>query len=434
MKRHHKTTVGLFMVLIAVCTFLTTPVFVQAQQARADQSEIASLLNSSHVTSWAYYTDPTGKWFISHSNGVTYALGRNSQNHASWIAIANGEAVATVDFSNKKVTLRTDTASRTPNNSYRAISMVSGEAAETVSGGWAREFANLINGNTLDLKWYFFKVESTGKWYIVWINGTNSTIYRLKLNTSLDNYDWQQPLDGSGAAVDTSNWPKSFYQENGAWKVRFNTYLQFDFPVRRGEFRTLSNCMYGEHCRGGNLIHTGIDYLAIVDPQTLRHVGPLPAVYAAADGEVVKIVKNPENTSCQTDRPCADHGLGNTVFIKHVLSNGSAVYSQYSHLHSITNELLRATEHEPVQITRGTPLGIMGASGYGDPYYWNRNSNNENNERNFHLHFEIKKRPVLGNPEGSGNYWGYTRGNPDSYGYYNPQNYFNSVLDSLAYE
>ena len=71
------------------------------------------------------------------------------------------------------------------------------------------------------MDWYFFQVESTGIWYIIWISGANSTILRLWLNASLDNYDWKKPIDGSGLAIDTSNWTKEFFQENGTWKVRF---------------------------------------------------------------------------------------------------------------------------------------------------------------------------------------------------------------------
>lgn len=221
MKRHRRTIVGLIAVLIAACAFLIAPVFARDQQAQADQSEIGSLYNQSHTTVWAYYTDPTGKWFISDYLGTTYALGRNSRGHVAWIAIANQGAVATIDFNNKKVSLRADTATRTPNDSYLAISLVYGEVQETVRGGTAREFANLINGNTLDLKWYFFQVPSTGQWYIVQITGANSAIYRLKLNASQNQYDWQSPRDASGIGVDTSNWVKSFFQEHGFWKVRF---------------------------------------------------------------------------------------------------------------------------------------------------------------------------------------------------------------------
>lgn len=400
MKRHHKTTVGLFMVLIAVCTFLTTPVFAQAQQAQADQSEIDSLLNSSYETPWAYYTDPTGKWFISNSSGVTYALGRNSQNHASWIAIADQEAVATVDFSNKKVSLRTDTASRTPDNSYKAISLVSGEAAETVRGGMAREFANLINGNTLDLKWYFFKVASTGKWYIVWINGTNSTTLRLKLNASLDNYDWQRPLDGSGAAVDTSNWTKSFFRENGAWKVRFNTSsnsFQWPIPIPAGatidsqategmnlfnssgarylykagfEFLEPTGTTYPP-CGGNPRVdfHPGID-INVVGTSGMSDIGT--PVYAIADGTVTGTAS------------------GGSIVIEHPVGDGTSVWANYRHTREIGHRTGPASFSVATgqRVTKGQQIAEMGEEGApGAP----------------HLHFEVRKS---GHPDpASARFW-----------------------------
>ena len=45
----------------------------------------------------------------------------------------------------------------------------------------------------------------------------------MKLNNALNNYDWQMPVDSSGASIDTLNWPKTLYQENSAWKVRFTS-------------------------------------------------------------------------------------------------------------------------------------------------------------------------------------------------------------------
>lgn len=399
MKRHHKATVGLFIVLIAVCTFLTTPVFAQAQQAQADQSEIASLLNSSHETSWAYYTDPTGTWFISSSSGVTYALGRNNQNHASWIAIAAEEAVAAVYFSDKKVTLRTDTAARTPNDSYRAISLVSGEAAETVYNGKARERANLINGNTLDLKWYFFKVESTRLWYIVWINGTDSTIHRLKLNDTIDRptegcpvkgcYDWQRPLDGSGAAVDTSNWTKSFYQENGAWKVRFNTSslssFQWPIPIPAGatidsqatagmnlfnssgarylykagfEFLQPTGTTYPP-CGGRPRVdfHPGID-INVVGTSGMSDIGT--PVYAIADGTV---------TGTES---------GGSIVIEHPVGDGTSVWANYRHTREIGHRTGPASFSVATgqRVTKGQQIAEMGEEGAPGAS---------------HLHFEVRK-------------------------------------------
>ncbi len=217
----------LFMLFIAACTFLISPVFTLA-------SEVDSLLNSSQVTSWAYFRDPNlpwSKWYISEPYGTTYALGLNNSGHSSWVALANQVPVANLDFLNKRVSLSSYTAAFTPHDWYWAISLVGGEGGEYVYGNTANQWANLIAGKTSNLDWYFFQVQSTGIWYIVQIAGTNSTILRLELNASKSDYDWQQPLNGSGVAVDTSTWTKEFFQENGIWKVRFSAASSLLQPI-----------------------------------------------------------------------------------------------------------------------------------------------------------------------------------------------------------
>ncbi|MBZ0092149.1 MAG: M23 family metallopeptidase [Sulfuricellaceae bacterium] len=269
MNMYRRTTVGLklFMLFIAACAFFS-PV-----SALAQQSEVDSLLNSSHVTSWAYFRD-TGQsiWYISEAAGTTYGLGLNNSGHSSWVALANQASVANLDFLNKKVSLSSSTAALTPSSSYLAISLVGGEANQTVYGSTANQWANLIAGNTLNMEWYFFQVASTGKWYIVLINGTDSTILRLQLNAAKNQYDWQKPLDASGVAVDTSNWTKTFFQENGVWKVRFsnpsvNGSSQFlSFP--------LSTSLYPQGAYTPNTINTVLDH-------------NMSAVYSDHDGTIL---------------------------------------------------------------------------------------------------------------------------------------------------
>lgn len=197
-------------------------------------SEMDSLLNSEHNISWAYYRSAqtnNGKWFISNIQGTTYALGRNNIGHTSWVTIANARKVASLDLNNNLVTLNSTTTALTPSDSYLAISLVGGYPNETVYNSNANDFARLVSGKTLNLDWYFFKVNSTGMWFIVLIDGTNSYILRLQLNSTLTNYDWQNPLDGfasgfaSGIPFNTRNSDKLekvfFFDDYGNKKVRF---------------------------------------------------------------------------------------------------------------------------------------------------------------------------------------------------------------------
>jgi hypothetical protein len=162
-------------------------------------------------------------------------LGRNNSGHASWVAIANEAGVAHLDFLNKIVSLNSNTAALTPSYSYLALSLVGGEANETVYGPTANQWANLIAGEThLNMEWFFFR--SAGIWYIVWIDGADSTILQLQLNAAKNQYAWQLPRDASGVGVDTANWTKTFFQENGVWKVRFqapNGRISFDAFIEK---------------------------------------------------------------------------------------------------------------------------------------------------------------------------------------------------------
>lgn len=144
------------------------------------------------------------------------------------------------------------------------------------------------------------------------------------------------------------------------------------------------------------------------------------SVYAIYDGEVAKIQLNNVN----------DHGLGNTIILKH-----KGVYSLYAHLSEIKQSL-----QEGDIINKGEIIGEVGNSGFGCQNYWrigpdgcpSTNSGQANNNSNdIHLHFEIKKAPVLENPEGGKACedeingpkrfcYGYTPDYPQKYGYLDP--------------
>lgn len=190
--------------------------------AAAATSEIDTLLNASHETSWAYFQDATlSKWFISNSSGVTYGLGQNSNKHAAWISIGSEAKVASIDFPNKRVSVIGNTS--TSSTVYKATSLVGGEGSEFMYSAQASNWAKLIEGATLPAKWYFFRVDSTQTWYIIEIHGTSSSILRLNLTQDKSNYDWKSPLDGSSNAIDTSTWKKNFYlSSSGKWMVSFS--------------------------------------------------------------------------------------------------------------------------------------------------------------------------------------------------------------------
>ena len=120
-------------------------------------------------------------------------------------------------------------------------------------------------------------------------------------------------------------------------------------------------------------------------------------IKATADGRVSRV----------EDMNSNDHGMGTNIIIEHRMTNGGIKYSSYSHLAATSSGISVGAV-----VSKGQTIGTMGGSGYGNPIHWG-----------VHLHFEIKNGNVSHNPSGSGTYWGYTPGNPLSWGYFNPTTY-----------
>jgi murein DD-endopeptidase MepM/ murein hydrolase activator NlpD len=127
-------------------------------------------------------------------------------------------------------------------------------------------------------------------------------------------------------------------------------------------------------------------------------------IYATNAGKIVAIVPNDLSTNN------ADHNMGNSIIVEHKAINPQGateiLYSSYSHLESFSPGL-----YVNEAVTKGEKLGVMGKTG-GESCAggcWG-----------VHLHFEIKRAPVLHNPSGSGQYWGYMPGSAVDYGYIDP--------------
>lgn len=179
--------------------------------------EAADILNGENYTNWVYY-QKSGLWYITNIFGSTYALGRNSSNHASWISIGNGIPTAQINWSTKTVSINSNTYT---SNSYEAISLVNGES-EMMTGNSASSFASNIEGQSIPFSWYFFRSKSgNGKWYITDTNQNGSNILGLKLTTDGSNYDWQSIKNSSGVVVSPLNWSKTISNGNNVKIIRF---------------------------------------------------------------------------------------------------------------------------------------------------------------------------------------------------------------------
>lgn len=156
--------------------------------------------------------------------------------------------------------------------------------------------------------------------------------------------------------------------------------------------------------------HTGIDFAPNGNATDLN-------VYAITDGTIMAVRQNDGN----------DHGMGATVIVEHTL-NGKRIYGVYAHLASINASVVQGTH-----VRIGDTLGHVGNSAYGCQTYWKIGTDGctSTGSDDIHLHFELKTKPVLENPEGEDACklpssdathacYGYTPTDPRDYGYLDP--------------
>ena len=111
------------------------------------------------------------------------------------------------------------------------------------------------------------------------------------------------------------------------------------------------------------------------------------------------------------------HGMGKVVILRH----GTATphkYTLYGHLDSFDS-----CPAVGQAVSQGAELGKMGRS----------TTTLRDSSMGVHLHFEIKDNGALGNISNDGDYWGYTPGHPDLYGYHDPRTLINGIaIEAIA--
>lgn len=151
--------------------------------------------------------------------------------------------------------------------------------------------------------------------------------------------------------------------------------------------------------------HTGVDYWGNGKKAT--------DIYASNCGTVSYIQLNDGK----------DHGLGNTVILRHSASNDGGnnffdVYTLYAHMASIDPGLKLGQK-----MTRSARLGVMGSTGKGQTQRWGKTP---------HLHFEVKGGNTMSNSAGYGSFWGYTPFSAFGYGYVDPADIIDNWIASCA--
>ncbi len=211
--------------------------------------------------------------------------------------------------------------------------------------------------------------------------------------------------EGFSAPVDLKNfWIRQRFNNpyRNSWIFSGTEYLKFDYYQ-----------------------HTGLDFAPNPDSQN-------KSIYSIYDGIVADVINLGKS----------DHGFGNTIIIEHEISSTSSIktqtiYSLYGHL-----SLIDTSIDKGVIIKKGEKIGEVGNSGYGCENYWRigKDGCDETGKPDTHLHFELKKAPVLENPEkgdacqtSSGEWrfcYGSTPEYPGDYGYYDPIEYLFTKLQT----
>ncbi len=275
-----------------------------------------------------------------------------------------------------------------------------------------------------DSKKIAFQSFRDGNWEIYVMNADGTGQTRLTASPGADEFPAWSP-DGTKIAfqsprsgnldvwvMNAAGSAPANLSNNGAIDERPDWQRGFQWPLREIGVDAISQDYAQFNGIGNERYHTGLDIKASVGI----------SVYPTVNGEVIEIQENGgqvvSGSPCKKPKKgetsgCSDHGYGNTVIIKHALRGDTLVYSQYSHLDEIAENLKDACTpldpqrnrricSTPVPITVSDSLGKVGRSCYGD-----RNCTTP------HLHFEIKNFDTLGTIADDNGEFGYTSLHPD---------------------
>lgn len=182
--------------------------------------EASELQDTSHTVSWAYFSAKANGmtlWYIANlTNGNVYFLAPFTAGRAGWGIIGGNSpnSAAVIDLPSHRVSIKSGISAKSTvqgyydanaNNQYFNNSQYN-----------AKDYAQLIEGKTIDIQWYFFKVSSNGSWYIAGApTVSNNTIYRFGSDAQNQQYKWEV----------VSSLSRSYTQENSIYKVRLNPEL-----------------------------------------------------------------------------------------------------------------------------------------------------------------------------------------------------------------
>ena len=290
-----------------VILIFTFGIFFNTQCFSATERE--SIMNNTHTLSWAYYTGDDDRWYISTTlKGSSYFNNIYSlmpiKNNAGWGTVAENSIV--LDTINNQIMVD-NYLDRDTSNYYYDIGW-----REWVEDDLIVQDRTCIQGKNEIIKWYFFYVEGTGRWYIINTPEYYDGISILKFASKDGQYDWIE--------TDTNDLQPIFFTEDQVPKIKFE---QNAIDL----WQPCSSCDYpGPYDRewhGDNTNHLGQDYPAYVGND----------VRAVADGKVYAVYDsiggfgggNPSRT-------------GPAIVIKHKKKDGTIFFALYGHTSSNLSE------------------------------------------------------------------------------------------------
>jgi len=329
----------------------------KAYRAVAGETERESIMNHTHILSWAYYTGDNNRWYISTTLGNSsysdnvYSLMRIKNGRAGWGTVAENAVVIDAENNTLSVDINLDSNS---SNSYYDVGW-----QEWVEDDLIISDRKGIQGKNVIVKWYFFYVEGTGRWYIINTPEYSDGTFILKFASKDGQYDWQE--------TDTADLKPIFFMENGIPKIKWNgnpstpnvTSDNWLTPKPKWLFteatptmvKTQDCCSYGDHDGDDRFAEdwdrSGYGYQHI--PIVSSYKGTVVYTRTGIPNAYNKDKKCWE----QKDGIGTDYCYGNQVIIDH----GNGVFSRYAHLDD--NIPVGVEEN----INAGTIIGYVGNSG-----------------------------------------------------------------------
>ena len=209
-----------FLIIFTVSMLFQSPCF--------SETERESIMNHTHSLSWAYYTGDENRWYISTTlNESTYFNNIYSlmpiKNNAGWGTVAENAIV--LDTVNNSIMVDDHLDSDT-SNYYYDIGW-----REWVEDDLIVQDRTRIQGKNGIIKWYFFYVAGTGRWYIINTPEYFNGISVLKFASKDGQYDWIE--------TDTNDLQPVFFMESNIPKIKFEqsgnnipiTWNSISYPV-----------------------------------------------------------------------------------------------------------------------------------------------------------------------------------------------------------